>query len=748
MKKKIAGALIALFALTLAACGKSGGTETNVKEHVYKAEEITLNELEDKMSLNKMFVRGEKMYLVGNIWEENGSTTYIVTRNTDGSETATVTVKKEENQSLDYLTADDAGNYYAVFSEYFEDDSDPDNYIWENKFYLLKLDAAGKELWKQPLVNDDPSMEYYGASFMDILKDGRIIVVDDNGITFFDTAGRQLKKVIPEEPFAGSGIWQLQNGSIAVDYYNPDTGKNSLRILDVETGRFTEEYTIPGQSGNYSYYPGNGWDLLLMGSTGVYGYNLGDTEVTELMNIIDSDLSVSYIYNIVAIDSNSFYGLTDDNMTKETVLMRFTKVAPEDVVDKKVMTLGCNGLDWDVRMQVVAYNKKNEQYRITIKDYSEYNTDEDYEAGMTKLNTDIASGNAPDILALQNGMPIDSFVAKGLFEDLYPYIEKDEELKREDFFANVLKAYETDGKLYRMVPEFVILTVTGKTADVGEKPGWSMEQLNAVMAKKPSGTQVFSGVTRRDILNYFIQMSGNQFVDWETGECTFHSDAFIQFLEFMKQFPEQIDESGYDDSFWQDYEMQWRNGSTLLNVTYLDGFNTWNYMRKGTFGEDITMIGFPADNGNGAVIMPNLDLTISSRSKNKEGAWQFLRYFMTREYQDQVSYGWPLCLSSLEKLKEEAQKRQSYEDENGNTVMYDPEYTLGDITIPITPITAEEADTIISYVSSVEQVYSYDENLVNIINEEAAPFFAGQKSAKDSADIIQSRVQIYVNENR
>ena len=35
-----------------------------------------------------------------------------------------------------------------------------------------------------------------------------------------------------------------------------------------------------------------------------------------------------------------------------------------------------------------------------------------------------------------------------------------------------------------------------------------------------------------------------------------------------------------------------------------------------------------------------------------------------------------------------------------------------------------------------------------IINEEVALFFAGQKSASDVARVIQSRVEIYVNESR
>ena len=40
-----------------------------------------------------------------------------------------------------------------------------------------------------------------------------------------------------------------------------------------------------------------------------------------------------------------------------------------------------------------------------------------------------------------------------------------------------------------------------------------------------------------------------------------------------------------------------------------------------------------------------------------------------------------------------------------------------------------------------------DSSVENIIAEESAAFFEGQKSAKDVAGVIQSRVQIYINEN-
>ena len=49
---------------------------------------------------------------------------------------------------------------------------------------------------------------------------------------------------------------------------------------------------------------------------------------------------------------------------------------------------------------------------------------------------------------------------------------------------------------------------------------------------------------------------------------------------------------------------------------------------------------------------------------------------------------------------------------------------------------------------TVNTKYYYNESVLNIINEEMGSFYSGQKSAADAAAIIQSRVQLYVDESR
>ena len=147
---------------------------------------------------------------------------------------------------------------------------------------------------------------------------------------------------------------------------------------------------------------------------------------------------------------------------------------------------------------------------------------------------------------------------------------------------------------------------------------------------------------------------------------------------------------------------------------------------------------------------------MSSKSKYKDGVWEFLRTLIDQEYQDSLvneygNWGFPIRKASLDKQFELDMKPNYYEDEEGNQIEQ-PKTTWGwdDVSIEIMAATQEEIDTVKALITSAERIVSGnpDQQIINIITEEAESFFNGQKSAADVANIIQNRVQIYVNENR
>lgn len=63
-------------------------------------------------------------------------------------------------------------------------------------------------------------------------------------------------------------------------------------------------------------------------------------------------------------------------------------------------------------------------------------------------------------------------------------------------------------------------------------------------------------------------------------------------------------------------------------------------------------------------------------------------------------------------------------------------------------VTQKEADSIRQVISRIDGRYEYNDALMEIITEEVAPYFAGQKSVDEAAEVMQNRVQFYMNESR
>jgi ABC-type glycerol-3-phosphate transport system substrate-binding protein len=471
------------------------------------------------------------------------------------------------------------------------------------------------------------------------------------------------------------------------------------------------------------------------------------------MNFVDSDLNMSGMNRMVAKSATSFWGSIYDSAEGREYLASFTKVPPEEVVDKIWLTMAGTYIDWDVRERVINFNKNSDQYRIQLVEYSNlYNTAEDYMAGADRLNSDIASGRVPDILLISNDLPVQNYMHMGLFADLKPFVDKDEELDMADLIPNVVEAYSVDGEWYQLVPEFVIMTTIAKSSIVGTEPGWTLKEATDLVAGRPEESELFESMTRDSMLQYVMWMGSSQFVDWATGSCAFDGEAFIELLEYIKSLPAEIDystmEGRYDD--FNDYLTPYRNGRILAMPMELYSLSTFNRMEKEYFGEQSTPIGFPTEEGNGSTLMPRKAFAMSAHSANQDGAWEFLRYYLTDEYQiseDNYYYGLPISMEAFNMRAEEATQRPFYLDENGEKVETDDYYMIDGQEVIVEPMTPERLEEIKNFIFSVNTTVEINDALLNIIQEEAAPYFEDQKSVQEVVDIIQSRAQIYVSEN-
>lgn len=94
-------------------------------------------------------------------------------------------------------------------------------------------------------------------------------------------------------------------------------------------------------------------------------------------------------------------------------------------------------------------------------------TDEQYNEGLNTLLTELASDQRADIYDATYLPSEIKTKGSGYFEDLNQYIDADPNFNRDDYYDNILRAAEVDGKLYQ-IPEgfyYVMLRLNRNITD-------------------------------------------------------------------------------------------------------------------------------------------------------------------------------------------------------------------------------------------------------------------------------------------
>lgn len=747
ISKSVLCILLAIIMAIPAGCGKNNGKEavTINKDTIYKEERLKIS-IPTGFSVYSMQTDGEIAVFTGYEYNEQtqmGRNAWIV-GNLDGSSLKTNYL--DGDGWIEKILLLDGKKIGVMFSSYFEDYSDPENPIYENTYEFIVYDETGKEL------NRVDISETLGDNYVqDIvpLSEGKLLLYAGNTLMHVDENFKILKKnELPNEIYY-YGFNKLKDGRILTNYWNQD--KDVMGVIDPETLTVTELTDVKISTTSYGVVgTSKDYDILLSNSSGIFGYNFGDEEPKELMNFVNSDLDTSYFDTIVSLDDGSFIGTYNiyEEMSTEYIVAKYTKVDPSTIPDKKIITLGCLWLNDEIRKNVIDFNKKNDNYRITVTDYSKFNTDEDWEAGTKKLNAEIAAGQCPDIIIAEDASTINNYMKKGLFEDLTKYIEQDPDIDIDDIFPNLVEATSYKDKIYEIIPSFYVMTVAGKKSKVGDRTSWTFEEFMDVNKNLPEGTAMFNDMFRDTFLYYLLSINSEEYIDFANAKCYFNSPEFISALEYMKTLPESSENYYGEDYDWEAAQTAIRDDRALLDVEYLAGAEDIAYLKQGTFGEDISLIGLPCKEGTGAVLSFNSAFAISSKCKNPDAAWEFVRIYLTKDYQSSITYGIPALMSAYDKLGETAMEGRFWIDENGEKNYFYDSFYLGGEYIDIMPPTKEEVEELKEYTKTVNKVSGNYDEITKMIEEETEPFFAGQKTAEEVVAIIQSRVTIYLNEKQ
>ena len=280
--------------------------------------------------------------------------------------------------------------------------------------------------------------------------------------------------------------------------------------------------------------------------------------------------------------------------------------------------------------------------------------------------------------------------------------------------------------------------------------GWSIQDIMDFAAEHPDA-ELFQYTSQGEMMQIMMTFNQDAFIDWEKGTCNFDSEEFRQILEFVASFPEEYDWDGEQESM----PTRLATGKLLL---YTDSVSQCRDIQvaEAMFNEPVTYIGFPTTDGSvGCVMNSEEGYGIIDKSGNKDGAWEFIEFYLNRD-NEMFSWGLPSMKEKLEEDIAEASEVRYVTDENGE-ILKDEDgnpiisgmggFGWDDWSYTYHPCTEEEIATLRELIDVARPMPTTNSEVLSIIAEEAEAFYKGQKSLDDVVSTIQSRASMYVGEN-
>ena len=516
--------------------------------------------------------------------------------------------------------------------------------------------------------------------------------------------------------------------------------------VDFEGKRLTEVDTeFPNVNG---LCKGKQYDLLLYDDRFVCGYDFpaegsGSGQMPEeLFAWTDSDINGYFVEDLRTLGEDRYYATVENWINKDRSIVVLRRTKASDVVPRKNMVLAAVDGGGDLAALAIKFNRSQGQYHIDVADYD----------SLTDLYNAILTKEAVDIINL-SGVDVESLSRQGIFEDLMPYLERFQDLAPSDFVEGLLDTYTVNDLLAGIPERFRLETLGGDRGLLEGEPGLTLERLFAIAERNPEALPV-GEVTKEEVMRYLMMFNQDAFIDWETGECRFDSAQFREVLEFANRFPDILETVPGEDSL----PRKTHDGRVLFAIYNMGSLGAFQYF-EGLFGETAAFVGFPTGDGKGGTLLyPRNAFGITAMSQCKEGAWEFIESILEpgqtermepeQVYREYSYYddAFPSLKRSLDIIAEYAIEDDRIWAEEGHSFggrIYDDGWFM-----EFHAVTREEIDAVLALVKDAKPFRSAEgDEIIKIIGEEAPAFYSGQKSLEDVAEVIQSRVRIYVNEN-
>ena len=737
---------LVLFLSCCIGCSKQGNTETEESSSGENDSISTWKRLDtDKRNMFAPVLIGDVLYYWNGDWnrdEQRWSNTSIY-RQRRGEENSEEVAALNETQLL-YFLIDEEHNLYYLYGEYTQNGQ---------KFFFRKDSVEGAVQYDIAVSASEEEMQKLsnvaqGDYFTQgtVSRKGEACFYNPRGELFlFDGNGNFLGicSVGANTENNSNAVCGLVNsGDEGVFFYATQESRVLLQRINMADVSLETMIEVPVESKvSLEVYDGYDRGILISDSSTLWEYHLSEKKMNKILEWGNDTLNLIE-YEISALsmaEDECLYVLTHRPNGQES-LVRIAFLEESNIPEKQVVLLAMYKHEtWrDITyLETMAeeFNKYNGEYQIEIKPYS----------GLEELYNDLLKGNAADIFEMSS---IDKYILedKGVLENLSPYFERSVVVKESDLLPAVRSAGYVEGKYVFMFPRF---NVTGYLVAQGttHEGGWTPEEYVSLGEIYPDSRMGYAAEPV-SILRNILLTDSESFINWQDMECYFDDDRFISLLERTVRIGET--ENSITPLEYRKNAYQWLHDKELLTDTFRISSASEYIDYRYAYGDFAEFAGHPNQSGKLYYRMEPCEiLGMNSASKVKDGVWAFMEYLLSRENQNQIPSSIPIHKESFETWlsPEEIVSRteRNKKSQPGNYIYMNLFSFEKSEKLP------EMTDTDKEFLRNmVANLYWNDtvngKDISNIIFEEAGAFFAGDKTAKEAAEIIQNRVALLLNE--
>ncbi len=419
---------------------------------------------------------------------------------------------------------------------------------------------------------------------------------------------------------------------------------------------------------------------------------------------------------------NKFYLPSEGEYDSETSYHAIALESEADALSKgkTVIYIAASTGDIEELNYIInSFNKSNTKYHVESVLFDQNNLFQDQE----RLKIEIASGKGPDILTGFAVPDAANMMDSGCFLELSSLMSETG-ITDELFFPSV-KSLALNGRVYGVSINTSCTGFAVKDSVLPDNHERDYEAFIDKLLNYPDAVMILNkNQNGAAILRYLLRASDSMrgTINWDEASCQFDTQLFSSILDVCKRYGD-VAEKGYE---------------TIMKPVYLiSGIYTGEEsLNKGGW----VLINDWFDEGNYPFCSSSFSLMINSSTENVDGAWAFISYALS-------GYGQTYCSNPTNRRIFAEMMQNNYKLINeGGLQLYDVNESGAQVERKDNAYAEKVIEELTGYYETAKYFPARTNQILDIICEEATPFFEGKKDKKDVIDVIQNRVQLYLNE--